>query len=326
MLSVVPAAPILGSKRLYERLFREVLGSHAVVPEKDLRAYCLARTYRVGPELDGALHLLINIQALTSDGENVRPGTHFDEIYQSENLGLAISKTLITQLRRTDELDEIFCAGSLTAGATPGEVYVHGSQIPFRYLSVLRLLRDLGGLQETRQPGMLLKAVPPISELLLTSIFEAPAMRPTTGSMSLGEFLALKEANAAQANAAEDFVLNYERARLIGHQRLSLVRRISLENVAAGYDIISFESPKSIVADRFIEVKSFRTTEQFFLSAGEAAVASKLKDRYFIYVVDAEASKQPDYQPRIVQNPMKTIFSSDSNWSVVPSVWQISRK
>jgi hypothetical protein len=326
MLSVILGTPILGSKRLYEILFREVFGTRAVVPEKDVRAYCLARTYRVGSELDGALRLLINIHALASDGESMRQGESFEQISKSGDLGLSISESLIAELRNADEISAIFSGGSLSSGETSGEVYVHTSQIPFRYLPIIRLLRELGALSDTEEQDTLLRAHPPISRLLLASVFEASEKRRSSDGMSPEEFLELQKTNAAQGEAAEEFVLYYERARLIGHQRLSLVRRISLENVAAGYDIISFESPKSVVPDRFIEVKSFRTTEQFFFSAGEAAVAARLKDRYFIYVVDAEASKQPDYQPRIVQNPMKAIFSSDSNWSVVPSVWQISRR
>jgi Domain of unknown function (DUF3883) len=326
MLSVIPGTPILGSRRLYEILFREVFGTRAVVPQKDVRAYCLARMYRVGAELDGALLLLINIHALVSDGDSMRPGTSFEQISEGRDLGLSLSESLITELRNADEISEIFGGGSLSWGEKSGEVYVHGSQIPFRYLPVIGLLRELGALRETEEQDTLLRALPPISQLLVASIFEASERRRPAEGMSPEELLELQKANAAQGEAAEEFVLNYERTRLIGHQRLSLVRRISLENVAAGYDIISFDSPKSVVPDRFIEVKSFRTTEQFFFSAGEAVIAAKLKDRYFIYIVDAEASKQPDYQPRIVQNPMTTIFSSDSHWSVVPSVWQISRR
>lgn len=325
MLSVILGTPILGSRKLYEILFREVFGTRAVVPEKDVRAYCLARTYRVGSELDGALGLLINIHALALDGELLRPGTCFEQIFAGGDLGLSLSESFITELKSADEINEIFTGGSLSLGETPGEVYVHASQIPFRYLPVIRLLHELGALRETEEQNSLLRAIPPISQLLLASVFEASGRRRPTGAMSPEEFLELQKTNAAQGEAAEEFVLNYERVRLSGHPQPTLIRRISLENVAAGFDIISFDSPKSVVPDRFIEVKSFRTREQFFFSSGEATAAAKLKDRYFVYIVDAKASKTADYQPRIVQNPMRTIFATNSNWSVIPAVWQISR-
>src|ERR1043166_2365041 len=171
MQSVVPSVPLLGSKKLFETLFREVLGTSAKLSLTDIRAYCLSRVYRVGPHVGGAIKLLVNIEVLTCDGDSIGPGKHFSEIVKSSDLGLSISQILINALQSTGEINDIFRCGSLIR-RDENQLYVHRSQIGFRHLPIIRLLRDLGALHESHESSALLVAIPAIAKLLFALSFD----------------------------------------------------------------------------------------------------------------------------------------------------------
>ena len=52
-------------------------------------------------------------------------------------------------------------------------------------------------------------------------------------------------------------MLSYEVKRLEGHPYLSKIKQISVIDVTAGYDILSYNGVDSEKLDRFIEVKSY---------------------------------------------------------------------
>jgi hypothetical protein len=90
----------------------------------------------------------------------------------------------------------------------------------------------------------------------------------------------------AIGDAGEQFVLNDERRRLLEASRgdlVSQIQHVAVKNVAAGYDIVSFE----ITGERrYIEVKATTRDEApFFLSAHAKATAEHLGPRYWIYRV-----------------------------------------
>lgn len=113
----------------------------------------------------------------------------------------------------------------------------------------------------------------------------------------------------------EDFVLQYERQRLAGLSlRLSEIAIVGRQDVGLGYDIASFEGPASTARDRFIEVKTFVGTPHFFLSQSEWAAATKIRDHYYLYLVDFRKIGAPGYAPTIIKDPARTL-PANSNWS-----------
>ena len=110
---------------------------------------------------------------------------------------------------------------------------------------------------------------------------------------------------AAARNGAlgELLVLEYERKRLVRAKRPNLaamVRWTSKENIAAGFDISSFEINGS---PRFIEVKaSVGGARRFMITRNEWNVAQIEKDRYWIYFVTNINSKP---EIRLFQNPVR---------------------
>lgn len=72
-----------------------------------------------------------------------------------------------------------------------------------------------------------------------------------------------------QGERAEQFVLSYEAKRLEGHPTLSKIKQISVIDVTAGYDILSYNGVDSEKLDRFIEVKSYLGSPHFYWSQNE---------------------------------------------------------
>lgn len=104
--------------------------------------------------------------------------------------------------------------------------------------------------------------------------------------LSQEELLKRLERQRIRGENAEMKVVEMERARLLDAKRPRLaeqVYRISVDNVAAGYDIHSFEVDSS---PRYIEVKSsVGSLVTFQWSEGERVAAKLHKRSYFIYFV-----------------------------------------
>ncbi len=87
--------------------------------------------------------------------------------------------------------------------------------------------------------------------------------------------------------AGEQFVVNYEKARLIYENKVSLseqITHVSLEDDSLGYDIHSYDKNGS---DRFIEVKTtnFARHTHFYVTKNEVNTSQKLEEQYHLYRV-----------------------------------------
>lgn len=142
--------------------------------------------------------------------------------------------------------------------------------------------------------------------------------------LTLEDLMEKQRRQEEQGRLAEEFVVAFERERLSDTTIANNVKQISDIDVTAGYDILSYNNGEAKSYNRFIEVKSFHTRPQFFWSSNEFETASKLGDRYFLYLVDIEQYLQPGYQPLIVQNPT-TLFCETENWLVETASWKISK-
>jgi hypothetical protein len=136
-------------------------------------------------------------------------------------------------------------------------------------------------------------AVVPSVEDLLARMVEAPtsekapsrrvAEPPRTARVN---YLALEAANSSLGRAGEEFVINFERARLIHAGKGKLADRV--EHVAVtqgdglGFDVRSFETSG---ADRLIEVKTttYGKFIPFFVTRNELDVSREQSKTYQLY-------------------------------------------
>lgn len=153
-------------------------------------------------------------------------------------------------------------------------------------------------------------------EAFLTGAREANKLTPRRAKSA--ERLAADLARQAEAGAAaEVWVVEFERERLSGHPLRDQIRRISVDDVSAGYDIVSFASVHSIRHDRFIEVKSHGERKVFHWSRNEIATALEFGDDYALYLVDRGQSGQAGYVPHMITGPTPEMFAlPGSGWRV----------
>ena len=135
----------------------------------------------------------------------------------------------------------------------------------------------------------------------------------------------LREAQAKQAEVGaqgERWVLVQEKKRLTEAGRVDLadeVRHTALTNVAAGYDIMSFETSGE---PRYVEVKSTAGTDPagFFLSANEWRKATEYGEKYVIYRVTEVGSGHekvklyPDICNLVLQQQLMQVATT---WKIV---------
>lgn len=122
---------------------------------------------------------------------------------------------------------------------------------------------------------------------------------------------------------AEQWVVEYEKVRLTGHPLRDQVRRISSEDVSAGYDIVSFSSISALRHDLFIEVKSHGARRAFHWSRNEIARAKELGERYALYVIDRTRLDDPEYQPHVIYAPTHALFENSDMWSVEATSFEL---
>ena len=116
---------------------------------------------------------------------------------------------------------------------------------------------------------------------------------------------------------AEEWVVEFEKKRLLQHPLRGQIRRISSDDVSAGFDILSFSSKSALRHDRFIEVKSHSHERRFFWSANEIRTAKEFGQNYCLYLVDRNSMHDPSYTPRVIEGPTPELFQlANSGWKV----------
>lgn len=131
--------------------------------------------------------------------------------------------------------------------------------------------------------------------------------------------LELEARNASLGRAGEEFVLAFERARLIRIDRGNLADRVEhvsvTEGDGAGFDVRSFEADGT---DRFIEVKTTKYGKHtpFFVTRNEVKFSRFEERRYQLYRVFRYAS-----DPRLYQVP----GAIEHGFALDPAVYEARR-
>lgn len=121
-------------------------------------------------------------------------------------------------------------------------------------------------------------------------------------------------------DAAELLAMQYEENQLHTAGIDKTPERVSLIDVAAGYDIVSFMKAESNKPDKFIEVKSCADSKyRFYISRNEIEVAKAKGEHYFLYLYNRQSK---DF--RIINNPYVELFKKDQdNWIIDSQVFEV---
>ena len=159
----------------------------------------------------------------------------------------------------------------------------------------------------------------------INSILDIAIKTPErTKRISEKQLLAQLEKQREQGERGELFVLDYEMKRITDPDKRALIKRISVIDVGAGFDIVSVNDNNSLSSDRYIEVKTYKGTPHFILSDNEKDKASLIGESYFIYLVDDDRINDEGYIPMIICNPCNSIFESDE-WLVEYDSYRITK-
>jgi Protein NO VEIN, C-terminal len=168
------------------------------------------------------------------------------------------------------------------------------------------LLRDVVEDWVARMPDLIpavqaeinrVPAVPSVDDILKVLV-DAPVARGRVRQGRVRErpvtyrghpnYLLLEARNSALGRAGEEFVLNFERARLSTEGKDRLAGRVEQVSVTRGdqegFDVLSFTDDRT---ERWIEVKTtrFGAYTPFYVSRNELDVSRGRPDRYHLYRV-----------------------------------------
>ena len=176
--------------------------------------------------------------------------------------------------------------------------------IKYKYACYRNLLLSLSILEKCKAGNYYINE-------LITSLLE----NKNSQKLKLTEEILLKklEEQRIQGEKGELFVLDYEKRRLNTRVDLSKIKRISVLDVTAGYDIVSFNYEDSNAIDRFVEVKSYNGKPHFYWSANEIQVAKIKSKNYYLYLVDICKISDCDYHPIVISDPI-SYFVNNQEW------------
>ena len=210
--------------------------------------------------------------------------------------------------------DGIFDKDATGFDAEKGHLTIKRSAFPLAYAAIRNFLIMAGALNKEEN-----------GEIGVTGDYESnwtEQLHNRRKKFTLEQLLKQQEDQNKRGLEAEEFVLELEKKRL--PEMAQKIKRISDFDVAAGYDIVSYESYETEHYDRFIEVKCYIGFPHFFWSENESDVARIKADKYLLCLVDYARIGEPGYQPEFIRNPYETIFNGEE-WLVNAASYRIQK-
>lgn len=219
----------------------------------------------------------------------------------------------IIYLNQVHILSKFFSPTILRLDSVKNQYYLFANSISLDFGSFRNLLIESQFFiyDSTRLKLYINSEFKDLTEGLIFSLVENERKKRGMSPEKLKKQLANQEQFGLEA---ELFVLEYESKRLSAHSRVKDIQHVSLFDVTAGFDILSFSTNQSYILDREIEVKSYAGQPHFYLSRNEYDRAKENKNGYFLYLVDREKIDNSDYCPEIIGNLFESLEDTDK-WS-----------
>ncbi|MCM1166636.1 MAG: DUF3883 domain-containing protein [Ruminococcus sp.] len=260
----------------------------------------------------GALAFFEYLRLVDLTSDTVIPLSELSALAEQDNDSV-INQLIAMSINRLVE-DGIFDKGATRFDAEKGHLTIKRSAFPLSYAAIRNFLIMAGALDKEEN-----------GEICVADDYESDwtkQLRDRREKFTLEQLLKKQEDQSRRGLEAEEFVLGLERKRL--PELAQKIKRISDFDVAAGYDIVSYENNDTEHYDRFIEVKCYMGSPHFFWSENESDVARIKADTYILCLVDYLRMGEPGYQPEFIRNPYETIFDSDE-WLVNASSYRIQK-
>ena len=260
----------------------------------------------------GAVAFFEYLRLVDATSDTVMPLPELDTLATKSN-GEIIEQLAAMSINRLVE-EGIFDKDATGFDAEKGHLTIKRSAFPLAYAAVRNFLTMAGALDKEEN-----------GEICVAGNYESDwteQLRNRRKKFTLEQLLKQQEDQSRRGLEAEEFVLGLEKKRL--PELAQKIKRISDFDVAAGYDIVSYENNETEHYDRFIEVKCYMGSPHFFWSENESDVARIKADKYILCLVDYLRIGEPGYQPEFIRNPYETIFDSDE-WLINASSYRIQK-
>lgn len=260
----------------------------------------------------GAVAFFEYLRLVDATSDTVMPLPELDTLATKSN-GEIIEQLAAMSINRLVE-EGIFDKDATGFDAEKGHLTIKQSAFPLAYAAVRNFLTMAGALDKEEN-----------GEICVAGNYESDwteQLRNRRKKFTLEQLLKQQEDQSRRGLEAEEFVLGLEKKRL--PELAQKIKRISDFDVAAGYDIVSYENNETEHYDRFIEVKCYMGSPHFFWSENESDVARIKADKYILCLVDYLRMGEPGYQPEFIRNPYETIFDSDE-WLINASSYRIQK-
>ena len=272
---------------------------------------------------DGGVATLkaIGLLKVSSDNILIIPDRYKYLVKYQDILQGKIINLLLNAISK-DQLFNMIFDGSHMYYEPPYGIIINNSAFRFKYSKLKQLLIDF----KIIIPHSIISNQYRIMESYI-DFFSSIEISKNISSieMSLDEFKRLNELKEGYGEDAENFVLKYEIAKFKFTNLVKYIEKISDLNVAAGFDIISVHGINSSSPDKFIEVKSYSGSLNFYWSKNEVRVAKEERNNYFLYLVNRDEMNDIDYSPIMIQNPFESVFNN-KEWSKEPQSWKFEQK
>ena len=265
-----------------------------------LKQFVMHQPGHLDVEVDATIMLHADLNKLVYDEENDIISLTTRNLKDLEQFINILSKKLFDFAVR----EGILNIDTLSYDMQVDRFYIDKKCISLRYACIRNLLISLG-IFERRSD----------TSYYVFSEYVNKAIPHIKNKRKLSQELLLKilEQEAEQGVEGEAFVLEYEKRRLAEREDLDAIKQVSIIDVGAGYDIISYDGIDSTKLDRLIEVKTFKGKPHFHWSFNEMNEAKLRMDHYYLYLVSYDEMREEGYHPIIIKNPIK-YFKENSEW------------
>lgn len=295
--------------------FNKITWSQILVLFKTLKTIRLAdseyveRRYNIESiNFRETLNFLIEIKLISVRGKRILLSRDARKVlfYGDDKLvkGFFLKKLFINNEKRIDLFEDYFKNFVLFNNLF---VFKPNLAARLKYSGIRNFLLDLGALDFNYKD----------KSYTLKDWISKFAMDPKR-NISYNEFIKQKKAANEIGNKAEIEIFELEKERLKDYPDFQRkIERVSLNNVAAGYDIKSYRVVGADnLIEKYIEVKAVSIRDwHFYWSANELDKAEYLSENYFLYLLPVssngifEISKLQE-----IKNPYSEVYKNQCQW------------
>lgn len=286
---------------------------------EELRKYFSNRIYDVYPYIDGGIPFMVALNLIILKNSSFELNISDKNVPNTpDEASELVAQRTISTLMDSGELNKLLSPSAISVGSDK-EVVISPQGFQLKYRALRRLLLDTGLIHRDKtSSGYVVN--PPYDKLITDSLSDLTGKK----AISINQLKANLLRQERLGIEAEKFVLEYELKRLSGHPNKEKISQVSEINVAAGYDILSFDNEESKESDRCIEVKSYSGSINFYWTQNEIEAAKTYRKRYFLYLVDRNRIADEGYEPVVIQDPFTSVYSSDE-WLKTPTVLFVNK-